>query len=1014
MWVLPPLRQPLTRAAVVPLLAFLAVFFGVALTLHLTDVMMFVAPLWFLLMLLAPWLWWMHICGYAGLVGRRGTVALLVRLALLGLFAALLAQPRSVLTNENLSIMFVLDRSASVSSLETGASDGTRTVDEALALVARIVSNKPPKDEAGLMVFGRDSAIQLPPSVVLPLGDDLLEDITVQIDPTGTNVPKALATAAAVMPEDKQKRIVLISDGTSTEGELGPVLADLKSRGIIVDVLPIAYDHEDEVWLDRLELPRHTKIGETYEAAVIVSSLKPGKGTLVLLEGGQAIFRDEVTYKAGKNRFAIPIHLRTSGYYAYEATLEVPDETVTDAEGVQHTKRMDGWRRNNKALSYLYLKGKGEVLLVIDPTGDSRDWETLRKTLSELKRSVKVIGAYDFPTDPLALLPYDCVIFANVPSEPFAANQFAALSDAVKNQGSGFLMIGGKNSFAPGGYNNTEVEKILPVRMDVKHKKVLPKSAMVITLHTCEFPQGNTWGKRITKEAIQVLSDRDDVGVLVYDWEKGDSWLFPLTPAGEYDKLKPKIEAAQIGDMPAFGTTMQMGLNALVSSDASARHMIIISDGDAQAPTPALLAKFVAAQITVTTVAVFPHQGMGTQVMQAIAKTTGGRFYKPRNAAKLPSIFVKEAKTLRRSMIKNVTFTPEVRFPSPILRGIDALPQLHGYVLTSPKSSAKTILDGPEEDEDDPILATWKAGVGTTAAFTSDLSPRWGADWVNWPRYQAFVQQLITSISRVNKPSFLHMQSFASGNSGIVSIEDYARDASFLDLQASVTGPGNETETRQIELRQTGAQRYEGKFELWGEGRYKIVAAGTDADREDHVNSGFVVPFSHEYLRFSSNPIALTEILETTGGRQVEPDATADWLYGVPRHARSSSTAIFHWFLLALAVLVPLDVACRRIQLDMHVIRRWFGIGRPVTSAQTFEMLLKRKTAVTAVLRNKTQPAPLPAARGPELVIDRSTVEKPATSIASEPPADDAALSTTERLLALKRRRGEDEDEDDS
>ncbi len=44
----------------------------------------------------------------------------------------------------------------------------------------------------------------------------------------------------------------------------------------------------------------------------------------------------------------------------------------------------------------------------------------------------------------------------------------------------------------------------------------------------------------------------------------------------------------------------------------------------------------------------------------------------------------------------------------------------------------------------DPVLARWKFGLGTTAAFTSDLSTNWGADWVGWEGYRPFVKQLMT------------------------------------------------------------------------------------------------------------------------------------------------------------------------------------------------------------------------------------------------------------------------------
>jgi len=45
-------------------------------------------------------------------------------------------------------------------------------------------------------------------------------------------------------------------------------------------------------------------------------------------------FRDQVEYKPGKNRFAVPIYLRSSGYYEYTATIEVaPGGTAAPAWG---------------------------------------------------------------------------------------------------------------------------------------------------------------------------------------------------------------------------------------------------------------------------------------------------------------------------------------------------------------------------------------------------------------------------------------------------------------------------------------------------------------------------------------------------------------------------------------------------------------------------------------------------------------------------------------------------------
>ena len=42
---------------------------------------------------------------------------------------------------------------------------------------------------------------------------------------------------------------------------------------------------------------------------------------------------------------------------------------------------------------------------------------------------------------------------------------------------------------------------------------------LAIVLHTCEFPEGNVWAKRIAKEAIRVLGAQDEAGVLMKQYE---------------------------------------------------------------------------------------------------------------------------------------------------------------------------------------------------------------------------------------------------------------------------------------------------------------------------------------------------------------------------------------------------------------------------------------------------------------------------------------------------------------
>jgi len=537
--------------------------------------------------------------------------------------------------------------------------------------------------------------------------------------------------------------------------------------------------------------------------------------------------------------------------------------------------------------------------------------------------------------------------------------------------------------------------------MDITQKKILPKGALAIILHTCEFPEGNTWGKRVAKEAIRVLGAQDEVGVLAYDYQGGEGWLFGLTPAGEYEELVKLINQAQIGDMPSFATTMQMGLTALQASDAMTKHMIVISDGDPSPPTPQLVSAFVAAKISISTVAVNPHSPQDTGGMKAIAAATGGRFYFPSNPAQLPSIFIKEAKTLKRSMIQNVTFTPQVEVPSPVLKGIQALRELHGYVLTTPKPRALMILKGPDTDQPDPVLATWRYGVGQAAAWTSDLSSNWAADWVQWDRYQPFVSQLVGDISRTAEEGQLRARIIAEGGKATILADDADPGGAFLEVEAAVRGPQGRAET--VRLRQVAPQRYEGNFSLWGEGHYQIVGVGAGEGRSERFVAGHVEAYSPEYLRFRADPITLNRIAADTGGRVLTGEETGLDVFVKERIPKASSRPIADLFLLILAVLIPLDVAVRRVQLDWALIRSWAGLGRGKESAgETFEALLRRKRAVESVTtRKEPRRIPLPTVGGAERTKPGPKAGRPEPP---QPPAGEERGSTLKRLLDRKKR----------
>ena len=116
-------------------------------------------------------------------------------------------------------------------------------------------------------------------------------------------------------------------------------------------------------------------------------------------------------------------------------------------------------------------------------------------------------------------------------------------------------------------------------------------------------------------------------------------------------------------------------------------------------------------------------------------------------------------------------------------------------------------------------------------------------------------------------------------------------------------------------------------------------------------------------------PTVLNEIREKTGGQWLDPNSRADVVYG-RREPKQSSKPIFDWFLIGLAIAIPVDVACRRIQIDWFTIKSLLGRDTVHTGPANATMgtLLQRKQDVGAKLASARETAARQNAPPPSLL----------------------------------------------
>ncbi|MBI4580418.1 MAG: VWA domain-containing protein, partial [Planctomycetes bacterium] len=491
--------------------------------------------------------------------------------------------------------------------------------------------------------------------------------------------------------------------------------------------------------------------------------------------------------------------------------------------------------------------------------------------------------------------------------------------------GGGLIMIGGDESFGAGGWIGTPVEEVSPVSFEIKHKRQMPRGALAIIMHSCEAPDGNYWGEQVAIASIRTISSLDYIGIIAYSWTRnGASWEVPLQIARDKEGIIAKLKQMEIGDMPDFDTAMRLAVRDLLAlRDASQRHMIIISDGDPAPPSQQTLNTMQANKITCSTVGIGFGAHVYAQNMLPIAQATGGRYYEVKNPRRLPQIFVKEARVVKRALIDNREFHPVLTTAfdelTPGLAG-RAMPVLGGLVLTERKPDALVpiIRQGTDQGDrvEDPVLAHWNFEMGKMAVFTSGLWKRWGGDWATWGEFGKFWAQVVRWAMHERGAVNFDIVTRLDGDRGKVVIEALNKDASylnFLQIRGRLLTPN--LSGKELYLTQTGPGRYEADFEVSDHGNYLVSLQYSDPEHKaGSIRTGLSVPYSAEFRVLGTDFGLLEAAASKTKGRMLAMDPLKDQVFSrdlPPAVARQPMWRwLVQWLLLPLFLL---DVASRRL-----------------------------------------------------------------------------------------------------
>lgn len=955
------------------------------------------------LLLLPPLLffcWWLHRHTVTDMSPGRKRLALTLRCILVTLLALALAGTKIVKRGESLAVVFVVDASKSVREDQRNAiekyvaeaSKGMRTV-----------------DKVGVITFAQDPHTQSSPGQ--PLDPARLRDPGMT---TATDIAQALRAAKNELDsaaKDSGKRIVLLSDGNENAGHALSEVPNLAAGHIVLDTITLPVTLKKETLIEKMALPSRVKIGEPFPVRVVVSSLTMQTATVSLTKDGKPTGETRrVELHPGKNVVVFDQSIDKVGFFRYNATLDAPDDTIPE---------------NNRGEGFVWVRGKPTVLYVADSPALTG---FLRSALKSQSIDVEYAPPSALPANAADLQRYDSIFLSNVLGSDLSQNQMLALQVSCRDFGIGFGMVGGPQSFGAGYYRGTPIEETLPVTMDVKKQKRIPSVAVALVIEDLEIPTTVNMSKEAAKATVDNLEPIDQVGVLDCAGYGGlgfggggnspsGTWRIQMQHVEDREAIKGAMDnLTGMGDPPSYDPYLLEAARVLNNTDAKVKHIVFLGDGDAiyeanQGAVAANMKKIRDMGITVSTIVTGADNNQSIKFMATMAYVGGGQSYIADKPQDLPRLLLKDQQTISQPPIIEEPFRPTPIDGDEVFKGIDwnSAPPLLGYNISNLKPTAELSLVSHRKD---PIFAGWRYGLGRAVAFMSDDRAKWAAPWINWAGYSKFWAQAVRWTLRPFAPSDYNTQVAMDGGRGHISVDAIDPQGHYvnkLDFTAHVAQPtsGGLKAPPALEqaLHQTGPGHYEGWFDAPHIGTYlvNVTQKKTDGGPNTSTVVGLSTAYSPEYKDTQSNRYLMTQLASAGSGR-TEP--TAGSIFGGDRPAVYSAEDMVPLFLLLAILLLPFDIAVRRLAVDSSDARRALAWLRARTAKAvpqrggTPELgrLLDRKGAVVAEREEElamasangfAAPVPVPPANSPERT---STPVAPRPTTVSTPTSPSRTL----------------------
>ena len=777
-----------------------------------------------------------------------------------------------------LSVVFLLDVSDSVPMIQQKA--GIEQINTALDALK-------PTDLFSVILFAGRAAVSVlnqQKAAQPQLTEEVLSGT--DIDRTATNIAGAIQLGLSLSSDVQvgQKRLVLLSDGVQNASEVVALLDLVRASEIEVFTLPLPAEREHEVWVRTLETPSQVRADEAFQVRAIVEATTDTAIQVRLYRNESPVAEPRtIALKRGRQPINFSQRISEEDIYKYQIELSVDNSTGDNPE-------------NNTGYGVTRVYGTPHILYIEGYAGQPKALKTILEMNS---LAVEILQPSQFPTDLVALQNSDAIILSNVSADELSALQMEHIESYVRDLGKGLIIIGGDSAFGRGGYHDTPLEQVSPVEMTPRQKK---ESLALMLVVDASGSMANYIGpdQKIqlalegVRTSIRALDDEDRVGVIAF----AAKIRMDHPPTTAHEDILHKVGKLRPGSGTKMYPALEKAYEQLQTVDAKQRHILLLSDGKSEGDFIPLAKRLAADKMTLSTIAIGDAD---RELMRAIAEAGGGGYRDVRNISELPKIMADEVRQTQQYTVQE-PFQPIINDGDyPMLAGIDRVPKLYGYIATSEKELAQIYI---RSHEDHPILAGWNYGLGRSVAFTSDVKPGWGADWIEWENFGKFWGQVVNWVlPSTDEAADFNVTATHQNGRGELLIDTASTLATHgITFDARIARPNAEGEV--VELRRVTPTQYSGTFPVRERGSYLVTAQKKrDGQVEGTDYESVVLSYPTEFAEFETNRQLLNELASQTNGF-FEPS---------PKQiAQHHGTAIEH--------LKPLSFTLLRISLILFVL----------------------------------------------------------------------------------------------